>query len=72
MYIPLFIAIDQEAGKVDRTPGEIHRLKNVYDVSKTDPVLIKDHAKVVGKILGPKIKLFQDTDVLFLIAKIVA
>ena len=50
--IPLFIAIDQEAGKVDRTPSEIHRLKNVYDVSKTDFVLIKDHAKVVGQILS--------------------
>ena len=50
--IPLFIAIDQEAGKVDRTPDEVHKLKNVYDVSKTDPALIEDHAKIVGKILS--------------------
>ena len=50
--IPLFIAIDQEAGKVDRTPSEIHRLKNIYDTSRTDPKLIIDHARVVGDILS--------------------
>ena len=49
--IPLFIAIDQEGGKVNRLPSEIHRLKNIYDVSKKDVNLLKDHADVIGDIL---------------------
>ena len=49
--VPLFIAIDQEGGKVNRMPEEIHRLKNVYDVSKTDKKLIKDHAEIISKML---------------------
>ena len=49
--IPLFIAIDQEGGKVNRLPNEIHNLKNIYDVSKKDISLVKDYASIIGKIL---------------------
>lgn len=31
--IPLFIAIDEEGGIVNRMPSEIHNLKSIYDVS---------------------------------------
>ncbi len=50
--IPLFIAIDQEGGIVNRLPNEIHSLKNITDVSKTDENLVKDYANVIGKILS--------------------
>ena len=46
--IPLFIAIDQEGGKVNRLPNEIHNLKNIYDVSKKDISLVKDYASIIG------------------------
>ena len=49
--IPLFIAIDQEGGRVNRLPDEIHNLKNIYDVSKKNKELVYDYANVIGKIL---------------------
>lgn len=49
--IPLFIAIDQEGGMVNRLPDEIHNLKNIYDVSKKNKELVYDYANVIGKIL---------------------
>ena len=50
--IPLFIAIDQEGGKVNRLPNEIHNLRNIYDVSKQDINLVKDYASIIGRILA--------------------
>lgn len=49
--VPLFIAIDQEGGKVNRMPNEIHNLKNIYDVSKKNGLLVNDYAKTIGKML---------------------
>lgn len=49
--IPLFIAIDQEGGKVNRWPQEIHNLKNIYDVSKTNKELVYDYANIIGMVL---------------------
>ena len=49
--IPLFIAIDQEGGVVNRFTGEIRRLKNIYDVSKIDKGLISEVGKITSGIL---------------------
>lgn len=49
--VPLFIAIDQEGGIVNRLPGEFHPLKNVTDVSKINNDLVRMHANIIGKIL---------------------
>ena len=49
--VPLFIAIDQEGGRVNRLPNEIHNLKNIYDVSKKDSSLVADYADIISKIL---------------------
>lgn len=49
--IPLFIAIDQEGGRVNRMPLEFLNLKNIYDMSRKNEDLILEHAKVTGKML---------------------
>ena len=49
--IPLFIAIDQENGKVNRLPSEIHPIKNINDISKNSKELVKDVADITAKIL---------------------
>ena len=49
--VPLFIAVDQEGGVVNRFPREIKRLKNIYDISKVNRNLVKDYAKVISDIL---------------------
>lgn len=50
--IPLFIAIDQEGGVVNRLPNDIINLKNIYDVSKLDNVeYIERHADIISNIL---------------------
>ena len=50
--IPLFIAIDQEGGKVNRFPKEIHNLKNIYEVSKYDKDLISSYSSIIANILS--------------------
>ena len=50
--IPLFIAIDQEGGIVNRLPNEFHDLRNITDVSKLDCDLVTDYAHVIGKSLN--------------------
>ncbi len=50
--ISLFIAIDEEGGRVNRLPNEIHNVKNIYDVSKKDYDLVRDHAKIINHILS--------------------
>ena len=50
--IPLFIAIDEEGGRVNRLPSEINNLKNIYDVSKYDVNLVSDYANIIGKTLS--------------------
>ena len=49
--IPLLIAIDQEGGRVNRMPSEIHNLKNIYDMSRVDSKLVIDDARIIGKML---------------------
>lgn len=49
--IPLFIAIDQEGGRVNRMPKEFSNLKNIYDMSKKDKSLIERNAMITGKML---------------------
>lgn len=49
--IPLFIAIDQEGGRVNRMPAEFHNLKNIYDLSKTDMHLVYRDGFLTGTML---------------------
>lgn len=49
--IPLFIAIDQEGGRVNRMPSDVHALKNIYDISKENANLVSDSANITGKML---------------------
>jgi len=49
--MPLFIAIDQEGGKVNRMPPEVHNFKNIYDMSYVDSNLIVDNANITGRML---------------------
>ncbi len=50
--IPLFIAIDQEGGVVNRMPNDIHNLKSIYDVSMLDNKKIGRYANVISKMLS--------------------
>lgn len=68
--VPLFIAIDQEGGKVNRMPNEIHNLKNIYDVSKENSLLVSDYANIISSILfslginmnfGPVLDIYNDS-----------
>lgn len=49
--VPLFIAIDQEGGVVNRLPSEIHNLKSIYDISMLDNKKVKKIANIISKIL---------------------
>lgn len=49
--VPLFIAVDQEGGRVNRMPPEFHNLKNIYDMSKKGETLISKNANITGKML---------------------
>lgn len=50
--IPLFIAIDQEGGIVNRLPSDFNNLKNIYNISKTDKKLVINSAKITSSILS--------------------
>lgn len=50
--LPLFIAIDQEGGVVNRMPSEFHVLRNLYDTSIMSDKLVYENAKITGKMLG--------------------
>ncbi|MBR3163277.1 MAG: beta-N-acetylhexosaminidase [Clostridia bacterium] len=50
--IPLFIAIDQEGGRVNRMPQEIKNLPSAYNMAQTGNLdLIKEAAKITGEML---------------------
>ena len=49
--IPLFIAIDQEGGRVNRMPFEIKNINSVYDLSKVSEGLLYDSGLITGKML---------------------
>lgn len=72
--IPLFIAIDQEGGRVNRLPDEIHNIKNIYDMSKSDNSLIYLNGVITGDILSsmginmnfsPVLDIYNDGKTLF-------
>lgn len=50
--IPLFIAIDQEGGRVNRMPPEFKNIKNIYDMSFRNKDLIYENGYITGKILS--------------------
>ena len=50
--IPLFIAIDQEGGRVNRMPFEFKNIKNIYDMSKKDMSLISKNGIITGRMLS--------------------
>lgn len=50
--VPLFIAIDQEGGRVNRMPKEIVNMKNIYDLSSlNDLKLLENSADVISELL---------------------
>ena len=50
--IPIFIAIDQEGGRVNRMPPEILNLPSCNKIAKTnDENLVKESASLIAKIL---------------------
>lgn len=49
--IPLFIAIDQEGGRVNRMPLEFENIKNVYDMSIKDKKLLYDNGNITREML---------------------
>lgn len=49
--IPLFIAVDQEGGRVNRMPSEFKNLKNMYDLSRVSQSLVEEASKITGKML---------------------
>lgn len=50
--IPLFISIDQEGGRVNRMPKEIHNIKRAYSIAKTGDIdAVRKSGELIGKIL---------------------
>ena len=50
--VPLFIAIDQEGGRVNRMPTEIKNLPSAYKIAQTGNIeVIKEAAKITGEML---------------------
>lgn len=50
--VPLFIAIDQEGGRVNRMPPEFHNLYNPLKLSKLKDInIIKESADITGEML---------------------
>ena len=50
--IPLFIAIDQEGGRVNRMPAEIHNLVNANKIASTKNLeLIREAGAITGELL---------------------
>lgn len=50
--IPLFIAIDQEGGRVNRMPSEFKNIKNVYDMSMKDKKLLYENGNITSTMLS--------------------
>ena len=50
--IPLFIAIDQEGGRVNRMPPEVHNLFNANKLANTRDInVIKEAGDITGEML---------------------
>lgn len=50
--IPLFIAIDQENGIVNRMPDEIKPIYNIYRMTKYGNNVVKEYASITSKMLS--------------------
>lgn len=50
--IPLFIAIDQEGGRVNRMPSEFKNIKNIYEMSCKNTDLMYASGSITGKMLS--------------------
>lgn len=50
--IPLFIAIDQEGGYVNRFPKEINNLSNIYDLTKNTHEKLPEYVSILSKLLS--------------------
>lgn len=50
--LPLFIAIDQEGGRVNRMPLEFKNIKNIYDMSKKNKDLLYENGCITGQMLN--------------------
>lgn len=51
--VPLFIAIDQEGGRVNRMPPEIHNLLSAYRIANTGDInAVKESGRITGEILS--------------------
>ena len=51
--IPIFISIDQEGGRVNRMPKEIHNLKSALSFANTKNIeAVKQSGKIIGKMLN--------------------
>ena len=51
--IPLFISIDQEGGRVNRIPNEIHNIKRAYSIAKTgNTEALQKSGELIGEILS--------------------
>ena len=50
--VPLFIAIDQEGGRVNRMPSEIHNLLSANQIASTQDIqIIKESGAITGELL---------------------
>ena len=50
--IPLMISIDQEGGRVNRMPSEIHNLKSAHKIAENGGFdSIKEYGDILGEIL---------------------
>ena len=50
--IPLFISLDQEGGRVNRLPKEIHKIKSAFKIAQSkDPKKARKSGLIIGKIL---------------------
>lgn len=50
--VPLFIAIDQEGGRVNRMPPEVHNLLSAYRLASTKDInVVKEAGEITGELL---------------------
>ena len=50
--VPLFVAIDQEGGRVNRMPSDFKNIKNIYDLSFKEENLVYSAGKITGEMLS--------------------
>ena len=70
--IPLFIAIDQEGGRVNRMPLEVNNIKSIWDLSKLNDLnVLNSGADIISEMLiksginmnfSPVLDIYNDTE----------